>query len=110
MDGRSACSAFTLGSASSSGGLTTQPRWRKRRPSGKYYLTSFSMQPPIASLICGIGIAGLFYLDRGEKPRVSLALVIPAVWMFLNTTHPLSFWLGVSNQGSYTTQAYVDGN
>jgi len=68
------------------------------------------MQPPIASLICGIGIAGLFYLDRGEKPRVSLALVIPAVWMFLNTTHPLSFWLGVSNQGSYTTQAYVDGN
>jgi exopolysaccharide production protein ExoQ len=68
------------------------------------------MQPTIASLICGIGIAGLFYLDRGEKTRVSKALVIPAVWMFLNTTHPLSFWLGMSNQGSYTTEAYVEGN
>jgi exopolysaccharide production protein ExoQ len=68
------------------------------------------MPPFIASIICGIGIAGLFYLDRGEKPRVSRALIIPAVWMLLNTTHPLSFWLGMSNQGSYTTEAYVEGN
>jgi exopolysaccharide production protein ExoQ len=68
------------------------------------------MPPFIASIICGIGIAGLFYLDRGEKPRVSSALMIPALWMLLNTTHPLSFWLGMSNQGSYTTQAYVEGN
>jgi len=68
------------------------------------------MQPTIASLICGIGIAALFFLDRGEKIRVSKALVIPAVWMFLNTTHPLSFWLGMSPPGSYTTEAYVEGN
>jgi len=68
------------------------------------------MQPAIASLICVIGIAGLFYLDRGEKARISMAIVIPAVWMILNTTHPLSFWLGMSNQGSYTTEAYVEGN
>jgi exopolysaccharide production protein ExoQ len=69
------------------------------------------MPPFIASLICGIGIAGLFFLDRGEKARVSKALVIPAVWMLLNTTHPLSFWLGMSDQqGSYTTEAYVEGN
>jgi O-antigen ligase len=68
------------------------------------------MQPAIASLICAIGIAGLFFLDKGEKPRVSLAIVIPAVWMILNTTHPLSFWLGMSPQGSYTTEAYVEGN
>ena len=68
------------------------------------------MHPSIASLICGICIAGLFYLDRGEKPRVSMALLIPAVWMLLNTTHPLSFWLGMSSMGSYTTEAYVEGN
>lgn len=68
------------------------------------------MSPFIASLICGIGIAGLFFLDRGEKTRVSKALVIPALWMLLNTTHPLSFWLGMSSQGSYTTEAYVEGN
>lgn len=68
------------------------------------------MSPTIASLICLIGIAGLFFLDKGEKPRVSKALLIPAVWMFLNTTHPLSFWLGMTPQGSYTTEAYVEGN
>ena len=39
-----------------------------------------------------------------------MALVIPAVWMFLNTTHPLSFWLGMTPPGSYTTEAYVEGN
>jgi O-antigen ligase len=68
------------------------------------------MHPATASLICAIGIAGLFYLDKGEKPRVSWALLIPAVWMILNTTHPLSFWLGMSSMGSYTTEAYVEGN
>jgi O-antigen ligase len=68
------------------------------------------MQPRLASIVCAIGIAGLFYLDRGKKARVSMALVIPAMWMFLNTTHPLSFWLGMSPTGSYTTEAYVEGN
>jgi exopolysaccharide production protein ExoQ len=69
------------------------------------------MPPFVASIIFGIGIAGLFYLDRGVKPRVSKALVIPAVWMILNTTHPLSFWLGLSpNVGATSAQAYVEGN
>ena len=69
------------------------------------------MQPAIASLICGIGIAGLLFLDRGEKTRVSWTLVIPAVWVVLNTTHPLSFWLGMSPDAGLTSaQAYVDGN
>ncbi len=69
------------------------------------------MPPAIASIICGIGIAGLFFLDRGEKTRVSKALAIPTVWMLLNTTHPLSFWLGMSpNQGVDVAQAYVDGS
>lgn len=67
------------------------------------------MPPFIASLICAIGIAGLFFLDRGEKTRVSKALVIPAVWMLLNTTHPLSWWLGI-NQGIDAAQSYVDGS
>jgi exopolysaccharide production protein ExoQ len=69
------------------------------------------MHPATASLICAIGIAGLFFLDKGEKPRVSWALVIPAVWMFLTTTHPLSFWLGMSpDVGGESSQAYVDGS
>lgn len=67
------------------------------------------MPPLIASIICGIGIAGLFYLDRGEKSRVSVVIVIPAMWMLLNTTHPLSWWLGI-NQGIDAAQSYVDGS
>lgn len=70
------------------------------------------MPPFVASIIFGIGIAGLFYLDRGETPRVSKALLIPTVWMILNTTHPLSFWLGMSpaNAGIDVAQAYVEGS
>lgn len=67
------------------------------------------MPPFIASIIFAIGIAGLFYLDRGEKPRASWTLVIPAVWMLLNTTHPLSWWLGI-NQGIDAAHSYVDGS
>ena len=36
----------------------------------------------LASIIFAIGIAGLFYLDRGEKSRVSNALWIPTVWLW----------------------------
>src|SRR5579863_585007 len=69
------------------------------------------MPPFVASIIFGIGIAGLFYLDRGEKPRVSKALVIPTLWMILNTTHPLSFWLGMQPDARVgVAQAYVDGS
>lgn len=64
------------------------------------------MSPLIASLICAIGIAGLFYLERGERPRVSKVLVLPAVWLLLNSTHPLSWWLGVSQN----TANYADGS
>jgi len=69
------------------------------------------MSTALATIICLIGIAGLFFLDRGEKPRISRALVLPAVWMFLNTTHPLSFWLGMSPApGVGMAQAYLDGS
>ena len=69
------------------------------------------MSPFIASIIFGIGIAGLFYLDRGEKPRVSKVLVIPTVWMILNTTRPLSFWLGMQPDARVgVAQAYVEGS
>lgn len=67
------------------------------------------MSPAIASLICAIGIAGLFFLDRGAKTHVSKTLVIPAAWLLLNTTHPLSWWLGMS-PSTGPSQAYVDGS
>ncbi len=41
-------------------------------------------------------MAGLFFLDRGGKSRVSSALWIPAAWLFICLSRPASQWLGVS--------------
>ena len=54
------------------------------------------MPPIIASIIFTIGIIGLFYLDRHQDRRVSQALWIPAVWLFLISSRPLSLWLGMA--------------
>jgi O-antigen ligase len=54
------------------------------------------MSPSVASIIFAIGIAGLFFLDRGEKSRVSNALWIPTVWLFCCASRSVSEWLGVS--------------
>jgi exopolysaccharide production protein ExoQ len=72
------------------------------------------MPPAIASIIFTIGIVGLFYLDRHEDSRVSKAIWIPAVWLFLISSRPLSLWLGMPPDISVivdpTTQAYVEGS
>jgi O-antigen ligase len=43
-----------------------------------------------------MGIAGLFYLDRGEKIRVSNALWVPTIWLFFCMSRSASEWLGAS--------------
>ncbi len=74
------------------------------------------MPPIIASIIFTIGILGLFYLDRHEDSRVSKALWIPAVWLFLISSRPAIFWLGMApNSGAYyveanSTEVYVEGS
>lgn len=72
------------------------------------------MAPALFSIICWTGIAGLFYLDRDKKaPRPSLALLIPTVWLFLNSTRSLSAWLGVSGPNlaaANAAQAYAEGS
>lgn len=70
------------------------------------------MPPTIASIIFAIGILGLFYLDRYEDSRVSNALWIPAAWLFLISSRPVSFWLGETpNFGALdATAAYVEGS
>ena len=52
------------------------------------------MTPSIASLICAIGIAGLLYLDRDKTARTSKALWIPALWIGLIGSRPLTVWMG----------------
>src|SRR5271157_3986863 len=54
------------------------------------------MPPRVASIIFAIGIAGLFYIDRDAKTRLSKALWIPAVWLFLIGSRYVSVWLGMA--------------
>jgi exopolysaccharide production protein ExoQ len=69
------------------------------------------MPPIVATLICVIGIAGLFYLNRYDGPRASKALWIPAIWLFIISSRPVSFWLNVSpSYAGNATAAYEEGS
>jgi exopolysaccharide production protein ExoQ len=73
------------------------------------------MPPAIASIIFAFGILGLFYLDRDKTVRMSKALWIPAVWLFLISSRPVSLWLGMGPiygrlTGVDATEAYVEGS
>jgi exopolysaccharide production protein ExoQ len=57
------------------------------------------MDPTLASLSCCCGVLGLFYLDRDKKVRTSIALWLPAIWIGLNGSRPVSAWLGMSPTG-----------
>ena len=53
------------------------------------------MPPQIATTLFAIGIAGLFWLNRDDSVRVSKALWLPTVWLSLNGSRAVSFWLGM---------------
>src|SRR5271157_787729 len=67
------------------------------------------MPPIVASVIFAIGILGLFYLDRDEDSRMSKALWIPAVWLFLIGSRGVSLWLGMAPTMD-TPEAYLEGS
>jgi O-antigen ligase len=48
-----------------------------------------------ATLCFIIGIAVLFHLVREENARVSKAIWIPVIYLLINSSKPLSLWLGV---------------
>ncbi len=54
------------------------------------------MNPSLALLICGCGIAGLFYLGRDNTARTSKALWLPVIWIWIDGSRPASVWLGFS--------------
>ena len=54
------------------------------------------MPRAVATVIYAVGILGLFYLDRDEDSRMSKALWIPAVWLFLTSSRGVSLWLGMA--------------
>jgi O-antigen ligase len=47
----------------------------------------------VATVIYALLIAGLFWMDRDRKARVSAALWIPVVWVFLAGSRLVSEWL-----------------
>jgi O-antigen ligase len=67
------------------------------------------MSPLVAAVVFAIGIIGVFYLDRDKKTRVSIALWLPAVWMFFCFSRPLSEWLGMTTTVSVAS-TYVEGS
>jgi exopolysaccharide production protein ExoQ len=61
----------------------------------------------IASIICAIFIFALFRLDREPEVRVSKALWIPTMWLFLAASRNVSEWFHYSSGAS---DRYLEGN
>jgi len=53
------------------------------------------MNPLVADFVYVIGIAGLFYLNRDNSIRTSMALWLPVLYLWVLGSRPLSFWLGM---------------
>jgi len=73
------------------------------------------MPPLIAILIFVVGIVGLFAVDREKGTHVSKAVWIPVGWLFINSSRPVSLWLGVFGLGNGLSdidqkQVYLEGS
>jgi exopolysaccharide production protein ExoQ len=66
------------------------------------------MSSTLAALIFGIGIAGLFFVDR-EQLRVSKALWIPTVWLFFCSSRSVPQWLGLDSTADQAS-VYLEGS
>jgi len=69
------------------------------------------LPPIVATVIYVIGIAGLFWLDRGRDRgiRLSRTLLLPTAWLLLIGSRPVSMWLGVSPDAG-TATIYEEGS
>lgn len=62
----------------------------------------------IASILCGLGIAVLFRLDRERKTKVTAALWIPTMWLFIAASRNFTDWLQMGGGGGSTD--YTEGS
>ena len=53
------------------------------------------MPPQIAAVLFGVGIAGLFWLDRDASVRTSKVLWLPLIWLSIAASRSISAWLGM---------------
>lgn len=66
------------------------------------------MVAPLALLLCLAGILFLFYMDRGNLVRHSMALWLPVLWFILAGSRPVSDWIGMS--APTTASSDIDGS
>ena len=51
------------------------------------------MNSSLALLICTVGIAGLFWLDRDKTARASKAVWLSVLWMGINASRSIAAWM-----------------
>src|SRR6266576_4029497 len=66
-------------------------------------------------LVFGLGILGLFALDRDRKARTSKALWIPVIWLWIAASRMVSQWLALTGLANVETtidaaDQYLDGS
>jgi len=70
------------------------------------------MRPPVALVLFTLGIAGLFYLDSDRSERVSGAVWLSAIWIWINGSRPISSWLDMAPQveggGQLPNTSFID--
>jgi exopolysaccharide production protein ExoQ len=67
------------------------------------------MSPTVAVLLCLVFIACLFCKDYRRREKVSLALWIPLLWLFILGSRPISMWFGIG-PSNFSSEALVDGS
>jgi exopolysaccharide production protein ExoQ len=68
------------------------------------------MGATLALLICSVGIAGLFFLDRDTSVRTSKALWLPVIWIWIAGSRPVSTWLGTGGDSAGGLASTLDGS
>jgi exopolysaccharide production protein ExoQ len=68
----------------------------------------------LAFLLCIVGTAGLFYLDRDTSVRNAKALWLPVMWLWIVGSRPVSAWLaiwfGIGAAAGQGLDAQLDGS
>jgi len=62
----------------------------------------------LAILICCLGVAVLFYLDRDKSVLTSNALWVPSIWIGLASSRSVAQWFGMG--APYGLQGSLEGN
>ncbi len=67
------------------------------------------LPPFVATVLCFLGIGGLFVIGRQPEIRTSKALWIPTLYFLVIGSRPVSFWLGMAPKGSLPS-VYIEGS